>query len=52
MNRWEWLPRQSLLLLIACALILPAVVAIAVGFSSTQSERRALTEGDALATAR
>lgn len=52
MNRWQWLPRQSLLLLIASALILPAVVAIAVGFATAQSERRQLFENDALATAR
>ncbi len=52
MNRWAWVPRQSLLLLIACALILPTVAAIAVGFATSQSERKALFEGDALATAR
>ena len=52
MNRWGWVPRQSLLLLIACALILPTIGAIAVGFATAQSERRALFEGNALATAR
>jgi signal transduction histidine kinase len=52
MKRLEWLPRQSLLLLIASALILPAVVAIAVGFATAQSERQNLHKGDAMAVAR
>ncbi len=51
MNRWAWVPRQSLLLLIACALILPTIGAIAVGFATAMSERQALFEGDAMAAA-
>jgi signal transduction histidine kinase len=48
----EWIPRQSLLLLLAAGLIIPAIVAFAVGFSISQDERRRDVEHDALVTAR
>lgn len=48
----DWKSRQSLALLLASALILPAIIAFAVGFSSTQNERRRIEEREALMTAR
>jgi len=47
-----WISRQSLILLLACALILPAIIAFAVGFSSTQNERRRTEEMGAVMAAR
>jgi signal transduction histidine kinase len=50
--RWrDKLPRQSLMLLLACALILPAILALAVGFSQTQKARQRSIENEALTTA-
>jgi signal transduction histidine kinase len=46
------LPRQSVMLLLVCALIVPAIVAVAVGFGQTQSERRRVVERDAITQAR
>jgi signal transduction histidine kinase len=40
------------MLLLACALILPAIVALAVGFSQTQTARQRVVENEAMTTAR
>lgn len=48
----ELLPRQSLLLLLICALIVPAIVAFAVGFGQTQKARQLAVEHEAITAAR
>jgi signal transduction histidine kinase len=48
----SWRSRQSIVLLVASALILPTIIAIAIGFSTTQNERRRIEEREAATMAR